>query len=110
MMTMIEISDKLQFPRCELAKHFPNISIDNLAFVRNPYLVAGTDLVSILNGVDNNQDEFITLKNDLTSRQDIVCLLVSHDILMFQSCKRSLSTAGAFFVDLAMQGWLLSIT
>ena len=61
-MTMTKIIDELQFPRCELAKHFHNISRDDLAFVRNPYLVAGTDLINIFNGDDDNQYEFIAPK------------------------------------------------
>ena len=36
-----KVIDKLQFLRFELAKHFPNISRDDLSFVRNPYLVQG---------------------------------------------------------------------
>ena len=31
--------NELQFIRCELAKQFPNISRDDLAFVRHTYLV-----------------------------------------------------------------------
>ena len=61
MMTMTMIIDKLQLLRCELAKHFPDISRDDLACVRNTYLVASTDLVSIFNGVVDNPDKFIAL-------------------------------------------------
>ena len=64
MMMMTKLIDKLQLLCCEMAKHFPNISKDDLAFVRNPYLVARTDLISIFNEDDNNQDEFIAIKND----------------------------------------------
>ena len=35
MMTMTKIIDELQLLRCELAKHFPDISRDDLACVRN---------------------------------------------------------------------------
>ena len=59
MMTMTTISDEYQFLCCELAKHFHNISRDDLVFFRNPYLVA-----SIFNGDDNDQNEFIATKND----------------------------------------------
>ena len=59
-----KVIDELQFLRFELAKHFPNISRDDLSFVRNPYLVARTDLINIFNGDDNNQDEFIAIKYD----------------------------------------------
>ena len=52
---------KLQLLCCELAKHFPDISRDDLACVRNPYLVASTDLVSIVNGDVDNPDKFIAL-------------------------------------------------
>ena len=52
---------KLQLLRFELAKHFPDISRDDLACVRNPYLIVGTDLFSIFNRHDNNQDLFIAL-------------------------------------------------
>ena len=54
MMAMTKTSDKFQLLRCNLAKHFPNISRNDLAFVSNPYLVAGTKLISIFNGDDNN--------------------------------------------------------
>ena len=54
MMTMTKIGDKFQLLRCDVAKHFPNISRNDLAFVSNPYLVAGTELISILNGNDKN--------------------------------------------------------
>ena len=46
----------------------------------------------------------------LNSREYIVSILVSHDILISQSYKRSQSTADAFSVDLAMPRWLFSIT
>ena len=49
-----KIIDQLQFVCSELAKYFHNISRDHLAFVRNPYLVARTDFISIFNGDDNN--------------------------------------------------------
>ena len=39
-------------------------TINDLSFVRNPYLVAHTDLINIFNGDDNNQDEFIAIKYD----------------------------------------------
>ena len=53
-----KVIDELQFLRFELAKHFL-VSSDDLSFVSNSYLVA-----SIFNGDDNNQDEFIAIKND----------------------------------------------
>ena len=59
-----KIINELRYLRCELAKHFHNIARDVLAFVRNPYLVAPTDLISIFNGDDNDQNEFIATKND----------------------------------------------
>ena len=52
MMTMTKISDKFQLLRCNLAKHFLNISRKDFAFVSSPYLVAGTELISIFNGED----------------------------------------------------------
>ena len=64
MLTMTKISNELQFLRCELVNYFPNISRDDLSFVRNPYLVAGTNFINIFNKDDNNQDEFIAIKSD----------------------------------------------
>ena len=54
MKTMTKISDKFQLLRCDLAKHFPYISRNDLAFVSNPYLVPGTEIIGIFNGDDEN--------------------------------------------------------
>ena len=59
-----KIVDELQFLRCELAKHFPNISRDDLSFVSNPYLVARTHHITVFNENGNNQDEFMAIEND----------------------------------------------
>ena len=58
------LSTNINFFHCELAKHFPNISRHDLSFVRNPYLVSRTDLISNFSIDDENQDEFIATKND----------------------------------------------
>ena len=55
------IIDNLQSLRCEFAKYFADITRDDLAIVRNSYLV------SIFNGDDNIQKEFIFLKKDSTT-------------------------------------------
>ena len=41
--------------------------IDDLRFVRNPYLVSDSDVINMFNGNDSTQEEFITLKNYSTS-------------------------------------------
>ena len=47
-----------------VAKIFIRLLIDDLAFVRNLYLIADADLVSMFNGDDITQEELIALKSD----------------------------------------------
>ena len=60
-----QIINNLQSLRSEFAKYFPVIARHDLAFVRNPYLVA--DVVNMFDGDDNTQEEFIALRNDSTT-------------------------------------------
>ena len=50
--------------RCEFAKYFLDTTRDDLAFIRNSYLVTDVYLVSMFNEVDNTQEKFKTLKKD----------------------------------------------
>ncbi|XP_076816888.1 zinc finger BED domain-containing protein 5-like [Clavelina lepadiformis] len=60
--------NNLQSLRSDFAGYFPNITRDDLAFVRNPNLIADADLASMFNGDDNTQEEFIALTNDSTTK------------------------------------------
>ena len=57
-----KIISNLQSLPYEFVKYFPDITRDNFAFVRNPYLVADMDLVGVINEDVDNQEEFIALK------------------------------------------------
>ena len=51
---------------CEFAKHFSDITKDDLAFIKNLCLVTETDLVSMFNKDNNTETKLIALKNNST--------------------------------------------
>ena len=75
------IIDNLYSLRSEFAKCFPDITRDDLTFVRNLCLVTVADagLVSMFNGDDSTQEEFISLKKTqlrkMLSKRSL-CLLI----------------------------------
>jgi len=65
----LKIINNLQYLCCGFAKCFPDTAGDGLAFIRNLYLVADTDLVGIFKWRYYTQEEFIAL--EMTQLQKI---------------------------------------